>query len=406
MYADMGHFGAKPIKISWITIVFPALLLNYLGQGAFLLGGEAVKFNNVFYSAVPAWGIFPMVIISTLATIIASQALISGAFSLTSQAISLGFLPKIRIKHTNEGHEGQIYISAVNWLLYAGCVILVLVFRSSTNLAAAYGLAVSAIMLLTSTATILVSHYLWKWNWLKSILVFIPFLLIESLFFSANSLKLVQGGWIPLTIALVIYAIMQIWQWGRKYVEKTYKNLSTMKISELIKLKQSNSRAFSHPSIFMTPSHIKSIDDKVPALLEVFWKRYNILPQDLILLNIHVSKEPYSHGQRYEILPLYNDKEKGHITFIRMNFGFMEEHNVEKILQTIMHDNAIPIPDCEGWLIHIISEKILFLKKSFIDRGVFSVYKVLANNSETADEYFGLGKDYELTIESVPVKII
>jgi KUP system potassium uptake protein len=186
MYADLGHFGKQPIRIGWFSLVYPALLLNYLGQGAYLLSGQAVINSNIFFSMVPTFMLIPMVVLATLATIIASQALITGVFSLTAQAISLGLIPWVKVLHTHQDQEGQIYVPIINKALLIGCVLLVLIFRSSSGLASAYGLAVSGDMLVTSIAMILLSKYLWKWSWLKIGGVIIPLLVLESLFLTAN----------------------------------------------------------------------------------------------------------------------------------------------------------------------------------------------------------------------------
>ena len=189
LYADMGHFGALPIRLSWFTIVMPCLILNYLGQGAYLLQGKEVISDNLFYSLVPSSLLAPMVILASMATVIASQALISGAFSLTSQGIALGLLPRLKISNTNEHHEGQIYISFVNWSLFVGCVLLVIGFGSSAALASAYGLAVSGVMVVTTLSMILIARKLWNWSRLASLGLFVPLLAFDSMFLTANSLK-------------------------------------------------------------------------------------------------------------------------------------------------------------------------------------------------------------------------
>src|SRR5581483_10397700 len=195
LYADLGHFGLRPIQFSWLCLVYPALMLNYLGQGAFLLGSSVPV--NIFFSLVPQMLLYPMIALATMATIIASQALISGIFSLVSQAMAIGLAPRLRIKHTNPEHEGQVYINAMNWILYACCVELVLIFKSSTQLAASYGLAVSGVMLSTSLAMIPITIERWHWKPWKAYATFGFFAAIDITFLLSNSVKFVQGGYIP-----------------------------------------------------------------------------------------------------------------------------------------------------------------------------------------------------------------
>ena len=197
MYADLGHFGARPIRISWFTLVYPALLLNYLGQGAFLLSGAPIVGGKIFYSLVPASLLYPTILLATAATVIASQALISGAFSLASQATGLGLFPRLRVLHTHHAHAGQIYIPFINWALYAGCIVLVLTFGSSAALGAAYGLAVSGVMVITSAAMFPVSRLCWGWSTIATGLLWGSLTTINGSFFLASSLKLLEGGFVP-----------------------------------------------------------------------------------------------------------------------------------------------------------------------------------------------------------------
>ena len=202
MYADLGHFGARPIRVAWFTVVFPALLLNYLGQGAHLLSGAPIVGGKLFFSLVPAPLLLPTVLLATVATVIASQALISGAFSLTWQAIGIGLAPRIDVQHTHHAHEGQIYIPATNWGLYAGCIALVIAFGSSTAIAAAYGLAVAGVMLITSIAMIMVARRYWRWSWLQTALVWGPLTFVNAAFLVASSMKFLEGGFVPLTVGV------------------------------------------------------------------------------------------------------------------------------------------------------------------------------------------------------------
>ena len=209
---------------------------------------------------VPNILLIPMVLLATCATIIASQALISGAFSLISQAISLRLLPYMPTVHTNEEHHGQIYIPAVNWALYVGCVLLVLIFRSSSNLASAYGLAVSIVMFITTLSLFVVSRYVWKWNALVSLLVFVPFAIMDSIYLSSNSLKLFEGGYIPLGIGIAVLIIITVWQWGRRHVAKEYDRYKRGTIDDLMKLKESSKYPKLSAFIFMVPKKLLPAD--------------------------------------------------------------------------------------------------------------------------------------------------
>lgn len=408
MYADMGHFGKKPIRLSWFTLVYPALLLNYFGQGAFLLSGNEVLANNIFYSMVPKILLIPMVILATCATIIASQALISGAFSLISQAVSLRLLPYMKIIHTHEDHHGQIYIPAINWLLYVGCVTLVLVFQSSSKLASIYGLAVSGDMVITSLAMIAVSYYVWKWKILKSLLIFIPFVLIDSFFLAANSLKLLEGGYIPLGISLIVLLVIQSWQWGRKHVADTYDSYRTGKVSDIIEMKKKGTYPEIPKSyIFMVPRK-KTINDTIPALMNIFIERYGALPKHIIFLTVILERRPYVRkDKRYEITNFGKvGKNCDTIASVAVRFGFMEDPNVENVLQDLANHHEIQIDvDKHKWLIEVMHERIYKDEVQGLSKIKSEVFKLLSRFAESADHFFKLGDNEPLAIEAIPVKL-
>ncbi len=214
LYADMGHFGASPIRLSWFLLVFPALALNYLGQGALLLA-DPKAVDNPFYHLFPTWAVMPMVVFATAATVIASQAVISGAYSMTKQAIQLGFLPRLAILHTSEREIGQVYVPTINWLLLAAVIVSVVSFGSSTALGSAYGIAVTGTMMITTVLTFFVVRYAWRYNWWVCVLSTGFFFAIDAVFFSANLLKFLQGGWYPLVIGALIFIVMSTWGRGR-----------------------------------------------------------------------------------------------------------------------------------------------------------------------------------------------
>jgi KUP system potassium uptake protein len=219
LYADMGHFGRRPIRMSWFAIVFPALVLNYLGQGALILG-DPTTVRNPFYLLSPSWARIPMVVLATCATVIASQAVISGAFSVSRQAVRLGFLPHLTVRHTSRRESGQIYVPAVNWLLFGGVLLLMITFRSSGRLATAYGLAVTGTLLLTTTLFLVLAGSSWHWPRWRLVLVGVVFGGVELMFFAANLTKVVHGGWLPLLIAVVVVTVMMTWQRGRRIITR------------------------------------------------------------------------------------------------------------------------------------------------------------------------------------------
>lgn len=407
LYADMGHFGRTPIRLGWFAVAYPALALNYLGQGAYLLSGQTVLNHNIFYSMIPTIFLIPVIILATLATIIASQALISGAFSLTMQAISLRLLPYLPIKHTHEDHHGQIYIPTINWALLLGAVILVLSFGSSTKLAGAYGLAVSAIMLVTTLGIMVVAKNLWHWNKWLSIGIFLPFALLEFLFLGANSLKIFQGGIIPLTIGLVIFGLIETWKWGRAHTIRAFDKSPIMTVKNLIKIQNATKVDLKRTMIFMTRKPILNDTDPLPIQVQKFWQRNGILPHHIVLLNVDLLKTPHAKIPltiNHFTKPL---SKNGSITAISAQFGFMEDPELEPLIHRFIRHHDIPSTDpVANWSFKIVHEKI------FADRNLnpwrkimFGVYNFLHHNSDSADHYFGLGQNRNLTIDVLPVVI-
>lgn len=220
LYADLGHFGTRPIRLAWFTVALPALMTNYLGQGALVLSDPSTA-ANPFYSLAPSWALVPLIVLATMATIVASQAVITGAFSLTFQAIHLGWLPRLRVRHTSVSEAGQIYIPLVNWLLFAACVYLVTTFRSSSALAGAYGLAVAGTMVLTTLLLAMVAMRHWGWGKLTTAAALGGFLVIELAFLAANGLKFIDGGWFPLLVAVAIVLLLVTWRTGRKILNRS-----------------------------------------------------------------------------------------------------------------------------------------------------------------------------------------
>ena len=407
LYADMGHFGKKPIRASWFAVVYPALILNYLGQGAYVLSGQSVVGGNVFYSLVPQQLIYPMVILATMATVIASQALISGAFSLTTQAIALGLMPRLRVKHTHHEHEGQIYVGFINWALYVGCIALVLIFKSSSNLASAYGLAVSGDMLATSVSMIFIATFLWKWNPAKTIAIFGSLAIIDLSFLTANSLKFFEGGFIPMGIGVLLFLVMNTWKWGRIVTNKAYSNQQTMTIKEMIAIKEKLPSLIEKTVVFMAPKPIHTVDDNTPALTQFFYDRYGTLPKDIVFLDIITRKIPYFTDNRFDVRIIEKNKTKGNITSVTVQFGFMENPDVEAILKEIAkHFDIAHGIKTDDWKILVSHENIIPDKSLSLFRKIrLQLFKILRQNSIPFYYYYGLGNDVRLGMEIMPVKI-
>ncbi len=406
MYADLGHFGARPIRTGWFAIVFPALILNYLGQGALLLGNPPAEESQLFYSMVPEALLYPMVALATVATVIASQALISGAFSLASQASALGLFPRLRTVHTHDAHVGQIYIPFVNWALFAGCVALVLGFRSSNSLAAAYGLAVSGVMVITSIAMFPIGIRYWRWSVLASGALFGFFTLVNGLFCVASSLKFMEGGYIPLSIGLAVFAVMRTWRWGRKATTTAYKAKRTMTMKTLVDFHKKEKTYIERIALLMTPKHLASPNDTAPALLQLLHDRNGILPRHLIFVEVVHRKTPYIHDGRYVIKVFHRDINSS-IMAVTLQFGFMEERNVEAVLEEMARHHEIALPlDEHRWIVHVSFEKLLPSRNmSLLGRARLCLFSFLRKMSQPAHYSYGLGDNVQLSAEILPVRL-
>jgi KUP system potassium uptake protein len=329
LYSDMGHFGRNPIRVSWLVFVMPALLLNYMGQGAMLLAQdpaqaiETVK-NPFFYSA-PEMFRLPLVLLATMATIIASQAVISGAFSVTQQAIQLGFIPRLRITHTSEHAAGQIYIPMVNWALMVMVILLVLMFGSSSNLAAAYGIAVTGAMLIDGVLISVLLFSLWKWPPWKAIPLLVVFFTIDLLYFSANLLKVPDGGWFPLLIGAIAFTMLTTWAKGRKLMIDRMAE-AALPIEVFIKSAATSATRVPGTAVFMTTSMTG-----VPHALLHNLKHNKVLHERVMLLTVRIEDVPFVMGERRIETKDYS---AGFYRII-IRYGFMEEIDVPAALATI-----------------------------------------------------------------------
>ncbi|MDB5510339.1 MAG: potassium transporter [Hyphomicrobiales bacterium] len=325
LYADMGHFGRRPIQVAWIGFVLPALVLNYLGQGALILNDPSA-INNPFFLLAPQWALLPLVILATVATVIASQATITGAFSLARQAIQLGLLPRLEIQHTSDKQEGQIYIPRVNMILLIGVLLLVATFKSSSSLASAYGIAVTASLVVDSCLAFFVVWRLWKWPLWGAFAVMGGFLVIELAFFSANLVKIVEGGWVPVLIGATMVLLMWTWMRGSGLLlRKTHRDSIPMR--DLIRmLQKSKPTRVPGTAIFLT-----SDPEVAPSALMHNLKHNKVLHERVLIVCVRTEDTPRVSAQnRYEIEQLSED-----FTRVTLHFGFMESPRVPVALANL-----------------------------------------------------------------------
>jgi len=407
MYADVGHFGAGPIRASWFAFVYPALLLNYLGQGAYLLTGVPIAGGKLFYNLVPASMLFPMVLLATIATVIASQSLISAAFSLAAQAIRLGLFPRLNLLHTHERHAGQIYVPFINWSLFVGCILLVVTFGSSAALAAAYGLAVSGVMVITSLAMVPVARRYWNWGPTTTGLVWGALIAVNAAFLVASSLKFLEGGYVPLSVGVVLFLVMTTWRWGRKATFAAYSAKSTMTMAELVALHRGCKVFMERNAVVMAASSLHLPSDRAPALIQMLWERHGILPRNLILVEVTHRKVPYIRDNRYRVTVFDRDHQRGSIIAVEVSFGFMEEPNVEQLLEEMARHKQIDLPtDRRQWVVHVSQENLLPSRRMGLLRRLrFRLFLFLRLVSQPAYYYYGLGDEVQLSVEIIPVRV-
>ena len=334
LYADLGHFGHRAIQLAWFTIPFPALLLNYFGQGAELLSDPASAVNP-FYNLAPDWALVPLIGVATAAAIIASQAVISGAFSLSRQAVQLGYMPRLQIEHTSSREIGQIYVPAVNWALMLLTVTLVLGFRTSSNIAGAYGVALSTLMVITTLMFYIMSREVWGWTRLKAVLVTGSFLVIDTLFFAANALKIPAGGWVPLAIALGVYILMMTWKKGREILAKRM-------LEKTVPLKLLLADLAAEPPIRVpgTAVFMYGTSDGTPPALVHNLAHNKVLHEKIVFLTVITEDEPHvGPEQRVKV----KRSGKGFHSVVA-RYGFMQDPDINEILAACKtHGLSIPV---------------------------------------------------------------
>src|SRR5271163_2328209 len=322
LYADLGHFGRGPIQIAWVALVLPSLAVNYLGQGA-LVFANPKAIENPFFLLYPDWALIPMVALATAATVIASQAVITGAYSLTSQGIQLGLLPRFEVRHTSASQAGQIFMPRVNTLLLIGVLLLVALFRSSSALASAYGIAVTGTMVVTCMMAFIVIWRMWRWSPLAAAALIVPFLLIDLTFLSANMLKVVQGGWVPLALGGLVMLVMYTWRRGTRILFAKTRRLETP-LDDLVRiLEKKPPQRVPGTAVFLT-----SDPKSAPTALMHSLKHYRVLHEKNIILSVETTHTPrVEPGKRVRIEPVGS-------TFMRvmLRFGYMETPNIPKAL--------------------------------------------------------------------------
>jgi KUP system potassium uptake protein len=378
LYADMGHFGRRPIRMAWFSMVLPALILNYLGQGALLLHDPGLA-QNPFYNLAPKWALIPLVALATAAAVIASQALISGAFSLTMQGIQLGYIPRLAIEHTSERERGQIYLPQVNMALAIACLGLVLEFRSSSNLAAAYGIAVTLTMGITTLLFHFAARRLWNWPWWLSAIVCIPAFVIEMAFFGANALKIAHGGWFPLVVGVALFTLMATWKRGRQLLWQRVRSSSIPadKFIESIERRQ--------PSrVDGTAVYMAGNSDGTPLALLHNLKHNKVLHRRIVFLTIHVDEDPrVAAEERVEIEKLPHGFWR-----VRARFGFFEDPDVPSVL-AICAQKGLEFKETETTFF-LSRETIIPAREAGMALWREHLFAVMARNAQSATAFFRL----------------
>src|SRR5829696_6559094 len=328
LYADMGHFGRAPIRPAWLGFVLPALALNYFGQGAMLLANPA-HLENPFFLLYPSWALLPMVILATIATIIASQAVITGAFSISQQAMQLGVLPRFRVLRTSETEKGQIYIPYINWLLLAAVILLVVFFRTSSNLAAAYGIAVTGDMVITSCLLFIVAWKFWRWSPAVTALVIAPFFAIELIFLGANALKIPQGGWFPLMTGAGLFTLMWVWRKGSRLLAEI-SHQGRPPLPEFIRTAESSSV----PRVPGTAMFLTGNAQDVPAALLHNMKHNKVLHEQNVILTVVTEEVPRLPDEGRVTVEKLSER----FSRVTVRFGFMERPGVPMALKAAGFD--------------------------------------------------------------------
>jgi KUP system potassium uptake protein len=345
LYADLGHFGKRPIQTAWLFIVLPSLAINYLGQGALLIA-DPKAIENPFFLMFPDWALIPMVALATMATVIASQAVITGAYSLTRTAIQLGLMPRFEIRHTSEAHSGQIYIPRINMLLFLAVILLVVLFRSSSALAAAYGISVTGTMVVTAMMGFVVIWRVWRWSPIAAAALIAPFLFLDITFLAANLLKVFEGGWVPLALGGVVMLLMYTWRRGSKLLFEKSRKLEFPLADLVAMLEKRPPQRVPGTAVFLT-----SDPECAPTALMHSLKHYKVLHEKNVILTIETAPTPrIDDAERVRMEQLSETFSK-----VTLKFGFMESPNVPK---------ALAIARRLGWQFDIMSTSFFLSRRA------------------------------------------
>ncbi len=378
LYADMGHFGRAPIRLAWFAVALPALLINYFGQGALLLTiPEAVE--NPFYRMMPGWALYPVVVIATMAAVIASQALITGAFSLTMQAVQLGYLPRVAIRHTSAHERGQIYIPAINWVLMTACVALVLAFGSSSNLAAAYGVAVTTTMVITTLLLFVVERDRWGWPLPIALGLTLVFLVIDLAFLGANLNKISAGGWFPLVVGAIVFVLMTTWKRGREILGQRLR-MGTILFADFIE------QVYAEDPVRVqgTAVFMSSNPEVAPPALLHNWRHNHVLHERVILLSVQTKEQP-----RVPRAEKVSVEELGDGFFqVILSHGFMENPHVPRGLR-MARQNGLEL-DMSEVSYFLGRERLYATNRPGMAIWREKLFAMMSRNSISATDFFSL----------------
>jgi KUP system potassium uptake protein len=381
LYADMGHFGTRPIRLDWFTVVLPALLVNYFGQGALLLENPAAA-ENPFYLLAPSWALYPLIVLATCAAVIASQAVISGAYSLTMQAVQLGFAPRLKIEHTSSTEYGQIYIPAVNWALMIGCIAIVVGFRTSSNLAAAYGVAVTSTMVITTVLFYVVARKLWGWSRLTAGALAAFFLVIDLSFFGANIIKLASGGWFPLLLAAIVFILMTTWKKGRRILNERIQTEAQALEDFLQEVARRPPMRVSGTAVFMNGNATRT----PPALMHNL-EHNKVLHERVLFLTVKTRLMPYVEAdERVEIESIGNGFYR-----LKVFYGYMEDPDIPKVLESLKAPGLILEPQETTYFLG--RETIMASKRPGMALWREKIFAFISRNATSATAYFCLPPD-------------
>jgi KUP system potassium uptake protein len=378
LYADMGHFGRRPIRLAWFGLVLPALLLNYFGQGALLLADPAT-IRNPFYLMAPDWFLLPLVGLATAATVIASQAVITGVYSITQQAIQLGYAPRMELRHTSGSQMGQIYMPGVNWLMLLGVIALVLAFKSSTNLAAAYGIAVTGTMIITTLFAYLVARHQWGWRRRLAIPVFGALLALDLTFLAANSTKILDGGWFPLVFGGAVYLVLTTWKAGRKLLHEKLDTQSLFLREFIVGIETPDTITVPGTAVFMTP-----YPEHVPHALLHNLKHNKVLHEQVALVTVTIESVPRVLETQRVVVERLNHR----FYRVGIHFGFMDVPDVPAALEWCAEQGLILEPMTTSYFLG--RETVMPRVGDDMPYWREALFARLYRNAGTAADFFGL----------------